>query len=94
MAKKLNSKSQAGAKADYEIKPIVTTSTDIEANPVLYAVMRLNEKIEVTDAWGNTTEVKLTTDDNAGYIPVFKNIEAAKHWANDGKYQILAICPS
>jgi len=94
MVKKLNSKSQAGAKADYEIKPIVTTSADIEASPVLYAVMRLNEKIEVTDAWGNTTEVKLTTDDNAGYIPVFKNIEAAKHWAVDGKYQIVAICPS
>ena len=94
MAKKLNSKRQTGAKADYEIKPIVTTSADIAANPVLYAVMRLNEKIDVTDSRGNTTEVKLSTDDNAGYIPVFKNIEAAKHWANDGKYQILAICPS
>ena len=94
MAKKLNSKRQAGAKADYEIKPIVTTSADIEANPVLYAVMRLNEKIDVTDAWGNTTEVKLSNEKNAGYIPVFKNIEAAKDWASDGKYQILAICPS
>ena len=94
MAKKLNSKSQAGAKADYEIKPIVTTSADIEANPLLYAVMRLNEKIDVTDAWGNTTEVKLSNDTNAGYIPVFKTIEAAQHWANDGKYQIVAISPS
>lgn len=48
----------------------------------------------MTDAWGNTTEVNLSNDTNAGYIFVFKTIEAAQHWANDGKYQILAISPS
>ncbi len=84
----------AGTNVDSSTHPIVTTSADIAASPVLYAVMRLDEKVEVTDSSGKTFDIKLTSEDNAGYIPVFKTIEAAQHWANDGKYQILAISPS
>lgn len=91
MAKKLNSKSQAGAKADYEIKPIVTTSADIEANPVLYAVLRLNEAVDVTDFSGEVHKVKVNNDVVAGYIPVYKTVEEAQKHSQDGKYSIVAV---
>lgn len=91
MAKKLNSKSQAGAKADYEIKPIVTTSADIEANLMLYAVLRLNEAVDVTDFSGKVHKVKVNNDVVAGYIPVYKTVEEAQKHNQDGKYSIVAI---
>lgn len=95
MGKKLNSKSQTWTKADYEIKPIVTTSADIEENLMLYAVLRLNESVEVDDMLrGETINVKVTNDKVAGYIPVFKTVEAANESCANGKYQIIAICPS
>jgi hypothetical protein len=94
MAKKQNSKRQAVAKADYEIKPIVTTAADIAANSKLYAVLRLNESVEVTDFQGENHKVMVTNDEVAGYIPVFKTVDAAKKSACNGKYQIIAICPA
>lgn len=89
-----NSKSQAGAKADYEIKPIVTTSTDIAANPMLYAVLRLNESVEVKDFRSEIHSINVVNDEVAGYLPVFKSVDAAQKRACNGKYQIVAICPS
>lgn len=94
MAKKSNSKSQARAKAEYEIKPIVTTSADIAANPMLYAVLRLNESVEVTDFRGEVGSISVVNDEVAGYLPVFKTVEAAQKNCNNGKYQIVAICPA
>ncbi|CAB4140549.1 hypothetical protein UFOVP402_41 [uncultured Caudovirales phage] len=94
MAKKLNSKSQARAKADYEIKPIVTTSADIEANSMLYAVLRLNESVNVKDIRGEHHNVMVTNEVIAGYIPVYKTVEEAKKHTVNGKYQIVAICPA
>ena len=94
MAKKLNSKSQAEAKVDYEIKPIVTTSADIAANPMLYAVLRLNESVDVKDVRGEHHKVMVTNEFVAGYIPVYKTVEEATKHTVDGKYQIIAICPS
>ena len=82
MAQKKNSK-----------RPVVTTSADTEVQPMFYAVMRLNEEIDVTDVWGNTTVISLSNDTTAGHIPVFRTIEEAKHWANNGKYTIIAIQP-
>jgi len=93
MAKKLNSKRQAGAKADYEIKPIVTTSADIEANPMLYAVLKLNTDIEVTNPFtGKREDIKV--GGIAGYIPVFNTVEEAQKSSQDGKYSIVAISPA
>ena len=93
MAKKLNSKSQAGVKVDYEIKPIVTTSADIEANPMLYAVLKLNTDIEVTNPFtGKREDIKV--GGIAGYIPVFNTVEEAQKSSQDGKYSIVAISPA
>lgn len=94
MAKKLNSKRQAETKADYEIKPIITTSADIAANPMLYAVLRLNESVEVTDFRGENHKVMVTNKTVAGYIPVYKTVEEATKHTLNGKYQIIAICPT
>lgn len=76
----------------YHIEPIKTVTVKDEKN-MLFAVMRLNDKVEVTDAFGKKFDVSLITDENAGYIPVFKTIESAQHWACDGKYQIIGIEP-
>lgn len=94
MAKKLNSKSQAETKADYEIKPIVTTSADIAANLVLYAVLRLNESVEMKDFRGEVHSINVVNNEVAGYLPVFKSVEAAQKSACNGKYQIVAISPA
>lgn len=94
MAKKSNSKSQVRAKAEYEIKPIVTAPADIAANPMLYAVLRLNESVDMKDFRGETHSINIVNNEVAGYLPVFKNVEAAQKSACNGKYQIIAICPA
>ena len=60
------------------------------ANRVLYAVLKLNTDIEVTNPFtGKQENIKL--GGLAGYIPVFDTIEEATESAQNGKYQIVAI---
>ena len=67
-----------------------TTETAIDANRVLYAVLKLNTDIEVTNPFtGEHKDIKL--GGLAGYIPVFSTIEEAKESSQHGKYQIVAI---
>ena len=67
-----------------------TTETAIDANRELYAVLKLNTDIEVTNPFtGKQEDIKL--GGLAGYIPVFSTIEEAKESSQHGKYQIVAI---
>ena len=67
-----------------------TTETAIDANRVLYAVLKLNTDIEVTNAFtGEQEYIKL--GGLAGYIPVFATIDEATESSQNGKYQIVAI---
>ena len=60
------------------------------ANRVLYAVLKLNTDIEVTNPFtGKQEDIKL--GGLAGYIPVFETIEEAEESSQNGKYQIVAI---
>ena len=69
------------------------TSADIEANPMLYAVLRLNTDIEVTNPFtGKREDIKV--GGIAGYIPVFNTVEEAQKSSQDGKYSIVAISPA
>jgi hypothetical protein len=57
---------------------------------VLYAVLKLNTDIEVTNPLtGKQEDTKLCGI--AGYIPVFETIEEAIKEAQNGKYQIAPI---
>ena len=55
---------------------------------VLYAVMRLNETVEI-DYFGQTHHVKVAGI--RGFIPVFETIEEATEHAQNGKYQIMKM---
>ena len=58
---------------------------------LLYAVLRLNEAVDVTDFSGKVHKVKVNNDVVAGYIPVYKTVEEAQKHNQDGKYSIVAI---
>jgi hypothetical protein len=67
-----------------------TTETAIDAKRVLYAVLKLNTDIEVTNPFtGKQKDIKL--GGLAGYIPVFATIEEATESSQHGKYKIIAI---
>jgi len=56
----------------------------------LYAVMRLNSKVEVINPFTKLNE-EVSLGGCAGYIPVFDSIEEAEKCTCNGKYQILEI---
>lgn len=57
----------------------------------MYAVMKLNTKIEITDVFNQKHGINLEDKTMAGYIPVYKTKrEAIKH-TEKGKYQMLKI---
>ena len=57
----------------------------------MYAVMRLNTSIEVTDIFNNNHRVNLEKDNRLGYIPVYKTKKEAMKHTEKGKYQILKL---
>ncbi len=71
-------------------KTLNTNKNGNFAKRVLYAVLKLNTDIEVTNPLtGKQEDIKL--GGLAGYIPVFETIEEATESSQNGKYQIVAI---
>ena len=77
--------------ANRKLKADKTTEASIAQNCLLYAVLRLNEAVDVTDVRGEAHKVKVNNDVVAGYIPVYKTVEEAQKHSQDGKYSIVAI---
>lgn len=57
----------------------------------MYAVMRLNTSVEVTDIIGQNHRINLMEDNVMGYIPVYKTKKEAMKHTEKGKYQILKL---
>jgi hypothetical protein len=57
----------------------------------MYAVMRLNTSIEVTDIFEIKHIVNLNNGGRMGYIPVYKTKKEAMKHTEKGKYQILKL---
>ena len=57
----------------------------------MYAVMRLNTSVEVTDIFKVKHVVNLEKDDRLGYIPVYKTKKEAMKHTEKGKFQILKL---
>ena len=55
----------------------------------MYAVMRLNTSVEVTDIIGQVHTVNLNNKERVGYIPVYKTKKEAMKKKKKGKFQIL-----
>ena len=72
------------------MKKIKKTKIEIAPKPVLYAVLRLNKKVEYTEPLTGKT-IQIEVGGCAGYIPVFATIEEAKKSSQNGKYQITCI---
>ena len=60
----------------------------------LYAVMRLNESIEIKTVYPDDVyEAKVSNEYLAGYIPVYRTHEEAMKHSGDSKYQIMELAP-
>lgn len=57
----------------------------------MYAVMRLNTSVEVTDIVGQVHKISLIKDNVSGYIPVYKTKKEAMKHTEKGKFQILKL---
>jgi hypothetical protein len=57
----------------------------------MYAVMRLNTSVEVTDIFKVKHLVNLENNNRMGYIPVYKTKKEAMKHTEKGKYQILKL---
>lgn len=57
----------------------------------MYAVMRLNTSIEVTDIIGQIHKINMKNGLKMGYIPVYKTKKEAIKHAEKGKFQILKL---
>lgn len=57
----------------------------------MYAVMRLNTSVEVTDIIGQVHKVNLSNKERMGYIPVYKTKKEAMKYTEKGKFQILKL---
>lgn len=57
----------------------------------MYAVMRLNTSVEVTDIFEIKHIVNLNSGGRTGYIPVYKTKKEAMKHTEKGKYQILKL---
>lgn len=68
-----------------------TSESGNSSKPVYYAVLRLNESVTVENYRDEPVQIKVTNEKIAGYLPVFKTVEAAQGHSQDGKYPIVAL---
>lgn len=77
------------AKIKKKVEP--TSESGSSTKPVFYAVLRLNESVEVRNYRNEPCHIQVANEEVAGYIPVYKSVEAARKHSEDGKYPIAAI---
>ena len=57
----------------------------------MYAVIRINTTVLVTDIIGQEHRVSLDNKERMGYIPVYKTKKEAMKHTEKGKFQILKL---